>query len=323
MKKNRTIIQSCIRSRAKTLFPEAWAEKFREARDGVQTAQNHFLLQRELADRSVWRDLGSACRVLFCRRRTILFFPERPPYRFAAYDACTFLGYRIVKRPHRKFDVAFKRSNATFFDDALLGAVPVEFARIINRESLDISKKTVGRVFGKVFGYELTVDPALYTGAMIEKSDVNGAHDGVIVQGPLPSAQIRDDRVYQKLVENRSFIDGYFLDYRVPIHGGVIPLVYLKHRPETQRFTVYEHTDFKKPEEVFGLDELDKICRLAAEMGLDYGEMDVLRDRDGRIYVVDVNNTPRNHTASLPVGRKRDSVECMAKTFQQLVERYA
>jgi len=289
-------------------------------RDRLKLAKNHFELQRELQSRSVWSDAVAACRVLFGRNKTILFFPERPPYRFAAYDACTFLGYRIVKRPHRRFDVAFKRSNSTFFDDARLDAVPVKRCKIINSGSLDISKRTVGRVFAEVFGYELGVDPASYTGQMIEKSDANGAHDGRVVQGPLSSELIQAGRVYQKLIESQSFIDGYFLDYRVPIHGGEIPLVYLKHRPETQRFKVYEHTEFKDPDEVFELEELEKLCLMAKAMGLDYGEMDVLRDRDGRIYVIDVNNTPRSHTHALSVGDKRVSLERMAETFKQLIE---
>ena len=40
-------------------------------------------------------------------------------------------------------------------------------------------------------------------------------------------------------------------------------------------------------------DELNKIHRFCAKIGMDYGEVDVLRDRDdGRIYIVDANNTP-------------------------------
>jgi glutathione synthase/RimK-type ligase-like ATP-grasp enzyme len=39
--------------------------------------------------------------------------------------------------------------------------------------------------------------------------------------------------------------------------------------------------------------EVERLLRFCAFIGLDYGELDVLRDKvDGRIYVVDVNSTP-------------------------------
>ncbi len=322
MKKNREQKKKKLRSLLKALVPDALAERFRELRDQFELAGNHFQLQRNLQDRRSWQAALLACSVLFRRGKTILFFPERPPYRFAAYESCTFLGYKIVKQPHRRFDVAFKRSNATFSDKIRLGEVTLPRSEIINSGSSDISKQTVGKVFARVFGYELGVDPESYVGSMIEKSDANGTHDGRIVDGPLAPELIRPGRVYQKLINNLSFREGYFLDYRVPIHGGRIPLVYRKHRPVGARFSVYEHADFKDPEDIFSGEELEKILRMARKMKLDYGEMDVLRDQDGRIYVIDVNNTPRSHTHALPVGDKRASLERMAATFKSLVEQY-
>lgn len=39
--------------------------------------------------------------------------------------------------------------------------------------------------------------------------------------------------------------------------------------------------------------EAELLLRLCRALGLDYGELDVLRDvEDGKLYVVDVNNTP-------------------------------
>ena len=43
---------------------------------------------------------------------------------------------------------------------------------------------------------------------------------------------------------------------------------------------------------MFSVEEEEAILDLAARIGLDYGEIDVLRDADGEIYVVDVNKTP-------------------------------
>jgi len=43
---------------------------------------------------------------------------------------------------------------------------------------------------------------------------------------------------------------------------------------------------------VFSVEEEKAVLDLAARIGLDYGEIDVLPDADGQIYVVDVNTTP-------------------------------
>lgn len=47
------------------------------------------------------------------------------------------------------------------------------------------------------------------------------------------------------------------------------------------------------PADIFSAAELAQLLDFGARIGLEYGELDVLRDRDsGRIYVVDVNRTP-------------------------------
>jgi hypothetical protein len=44
---------------------------------------------------------------------------------------------------------------------------------------------------------------------------------------------------------------------------------------------------------VFSARERQQILELAIELGLDIGEVDTIRDRqDGRLYVIDVNDTP-------------------------------
>ena len=55
--------------------------------------------------------------------------------------------------------------------------------------------------------------------------------------------------------------------------------------------TAHPHTRIAEPDAI-SVKESDAILDLAARIGLDYGEIDVLRDADGAIYVVDVNKTP-------------------------------
>jgi len=184
---------------------------------------------------------------------------------------------------------------------------------------LDISKQRVGQVFADLFGFELDVDPLLYSDRMVEKSNMNGAHNGRILQGPISKEEVRTGSVYQKLIEGPSGRPGFFLDYRVPIHGGRIPLVYLIYRPAKNRFGDFEYAEPVEPDTVFSKEEQSLMCRMAAEMNLDCGELDVLRDHDGRIYVIDVNNTPMTHIIDLEQLRRRKAIEIMAASFDRLL----
>jgi len=52
------------------------------------------------------------------------------------------------------------------------------------------------------------------------------------------------------------------------------------------------------------------LCReFFRQIGLDYGEIDVLRDGiGGKIYIVDANNTPAGPTKSLPKDQRRRAI---------------
>jgi len=311
---------SQFREILRVALPESLANRYRDFRDKVQTAKNHYVLQRELDDRLAWRGAASALRILLQPMQTVLFFPERPIAPYAAYTLCTWLGYTIVKDPKRRFDVAFKRKNRTFFDPAVLDAVPVRREKIINAGSVDISKRTVGRGFAEVFGYSVDVDPLLYDGEMVEKSDINATHDGRIVQGPLTSEQVKQDAVYQRLIDNQSDRSGFFVDYRTPVYGGRIPFIYLKFRHRDDRFDNYVDAAMKEVEEIFSPEDLEKILLFCRRMGVDYCELDVLKDADDRIYIVDVGNTPGAAVRLLPKGERRTGLERMAKSFGRLLK---
>ena len=59
---------------------------------------------------------------------------------------------------------------------------------------------------------------------------------------------------------------------------------------------------------------------LTKKMSVDYGELDVLRDKDGRIYVVDVNNTPAGPPKKLPNQACRIALKRMSKSFAQMLD---
>lgn len=161
---------------------------------------------------------------------------------------------------------------------------------VINQYCQDISKEKVDRVFLEVFGYASMVDPAIFNGECILKSNINAMHDSVVIKCPINEK--RHDMVYQRIINNR-VSDSYYCDIRVPIIGKSIPVVFYKYRHMSERFIGGYITESKNVSDVFSKKEVEQILTFAELMGLDYGELDVLRDLDDyRIYIIDVNNTP-------------------------------
>ena len=114
------------------------------------------------------------------------------------------------------------------------------------------------------------------------------------------------------------------LDYRVPIHGDQIPLVYLKYRPIETRFANTNRlVDLAQPQALFSPTELSNILLFARRMGIDFGEFDVLRDKDGRIYIVDANHKPAGPPLNLPDHMGKTAFKLMTETFSQMLEQWA
>jgi glutathione synthase/RimK-type ligase-like ATP-grasp enzyme len=167
---------------------------------------------------------------------------------------------------------------------------------ILNGEATNISKDLVDLAHHKAFGYATVVDPNTYHGKCVKKSNENAAHDGVVVECPVQHHE--KGVIYQKLINNLTE-DGYAEDIRVPVIGDEIPHVYLKYKPLDSRFANFRETEkdkptqIKKTHDILSDSEIHSILHLAKAMHLDFGEMDALRNRDdGKLYVVDVNNTP-------------------------------
>ena len=163
---------------------------------------------------------------------------------------------------------------------------------MINYSVRDISKNHVGDVFKSVFGYPIRVDPLRYHGPAICKSNANGTHDGVVINLPIERADVSEQHTYQRLVDS-VFQDGVSEDLRIAYVLGEIALVYHKYKPLGDRFgTDYLKVDIKHPSDVFSKEEIELIIQFCKRMGLDFGAVDVMRDKnDGRIYIVDVNKT--------------------------------
>jgi hypothetical protein len=215
-------------------------------------------------------------------RPSVWFGPQRPRPWYLVWLAACWSGVRFA-RSQAEADAAF------YFEDSTFGQPPAcDHAVRFNFDCADVSKTRVAEVFEAVFGYALAVDPTTHSGPAVEKGEANGAHDGRIVQCPTAALP---GRVYQKVVDNT---DGdQVLDLRTPCVGGSPVLTFLKKRPVTDRFANYNTAvSLTTPDSVFSPEELATIGRFCMAMRLDWGGLDILRDRaDGRLYIVDVNKT--------------------------------
>jgi len=222
--------------------------------------------------------------------KIVWFWPEKPHPYTVVYRVFHRLGI-IIKQGVP--DVKRGQTGFLWLDDTYVPPPPV--SSLVNGNCLDISKEKVDAIHSRIFGYSLSVDPLMYVGRMVCKSNLNGAHDGIELAGPLKEKQA--DSVYQRIVDNRP-ADGnekLVSDYRIAIFGGHIGFGYNKLRPKTSRFS---NTNAKVSIEedmagVFSVHEIQKIEEFCEAFHLDYGELDVVRDYTAKdIYILDVNKTP-------------------------------
>jgi len=244
-------------------------------------------------------------------RLRLLCWPGRASPSQVLFHLCALNGYALGFDPRAPYDLG------VHFTEAGPCALPPQ-PPVLNRHCRDISKGHVASIFEQVFGRALSVDPTRHAGPMLCKSQRNYTHDGVVLQGPIPPEAVRTDCVYQRFIEAED--EANAIDLRTPIYGGRIPLVYLKRRPlGADRFAKVTATSWHEPAAVFSPQEQAELARFAAAMGLDYGELDVLRDRrSGDIYVVDVANTPAGPPASLGPDQARAAVTRLAEAFAAL-----
>lgn len=256
----------------------------------------------------VWRAARMVITLYFLRawrivlrkpdRGGMYFYPDFPPPYYTIRAVCLVAGLRAVPDPGEA-DWCF------YFADTVTGegSPPLAGKPALNHACDDIRKSRVARVFAEVFGYSLAVNPMTFVGPVVEKSEGNGRHDGRIVHCPL--AAPRPGMVYQRLVDNQQ-ADGLHLDLRVVAVGGRIPLVFVKFRETARRFANFNRrVEVSRASAWFRPEEQARLLAMARAMGLDFGAMDVLRDRrDGRLYVVDVNKTDMGPPLALPLRQR-------------------
>lgn len=245
------------------------------------------------------------------RRPKIHFVPDIPRPWYFIWPVMHAAG-AITEKDPGKADVIFHFDDATLCEAKLPQGINPK-AKLINFGCKDVSKSLVAEAFKAAAGYSLAVDPRTHKGPMVEKSEINAAHDGRIIEGPMDPLE---GKTYQVLVDNR--IKGDMVeDLRTTFVAGEPTIVFKKRRPQSRRF-LNENADvsYTFPANCFTKDELAVIRQFAREIGLDWGGVDVLRDaQSGKIYIVDANKTDMGPPVAMRLGDKLRTTRLMAKAF--------
>jgi len=223
-------------------------------------------------------------------RKSMAFYPQPAGPWYNVWMTAQILEMKI-RQDIDSADYIFVFDDFTESDSAA-GLTATNLQKAINHKITDIGKTNVGAIFENVFGYSIAVDPTQYKGKAVCKSDLNGTHDGVVVDCPLNPDDIQEGYAYQKLVDS-TFNGKTAEDLRIACTFGRVAAVFHKHKALNLRFgTTYLSTDVREASELFSKHELKLISEFCDKIGLDYGAIDVMRDKhDGRIYIVDVNKT--------------------------------
>jgi len=272
----------------------------------TENINNYKYYKRKALFRSIFNETGLPYRP----SRKVLFYPEVPSWQNAIRAILEILNFEITNDINDKYLFAIKWHDCTYkTGEEWLKNIACA-GPVINLGSRDISKKYVDQLSLEIFGYSTEIDPLTYHGRCVKKSNINSMHDGRIINCPIKKEEIQEDYIYQLLINNKVTND-YLEEFRVILYQDKIPFLFHKYKLIQNQFvSLNEKVTIKSAENVFSKPEINKLIKLPHKMGLDLAEMDVLRDQhSGRIYVIDVNDTP----GALPINSAKIKKEALLK----------
>jgi len=249
----------------------------------------------------------------------LLSGPSYPDKEFYSLTAIIHhLGYTAPFTAEDPFDLAMVWEDATWVEPPPAFLEIARHKPVLNMRCTDISKRRLEEVFRQVFGYASFVDPTTYQGRCIRKPDENAVRDGRVLDCPVAGRE--EGMVDQRLIDAE--VDGIQEELRTSVILGEIPQVKIFHKRFAQRRWL--STTLAEPEAVFSADERHRILEVCARLGLDFGELDILRSRsEGKLYILDANKTPagygmRNRILWQP-GQREKSLVVLAECFDRRV----
>jgi hypothetical protein len=165
----------------------------------------------------------------------------------------------------------------------------------VNFKLKGTGKKTITELFDQMFSQKLSINPLTHSGVCVAKHNDNGTKSCIYMTCPMNAENLFENHVYQKIIDfKHPEDDGILCELRVPIFNGIIPFVFFKERARGLRFTAKNRkVEIANVNDHLTLDEVEEIRNYCKKLGLEYGDLDILRDsKDGKIYIIDVNDTP-------------------------------
>jgi hypothetical protein len=234
---------------------------------------------------------------------------------YLAWKVMQLCNIEAVSSPDEaQLAIAWNATTQYVLDRAQLASLQKRM-HVINARCTDIRKSLVDRIFGETFGYSLGVDPLTSRGTILRKSEKNGTHDAVLLEAPFSP---EDGFVYQRLITPVAMKKG-FPDFRTFIVGGEPVAVNRNFHPVDDRFhDLATYAEVVALEDTFTPAELARIRAFNERIGLEFGVLDVMRDRDdGRIYVMDCNNTPTGPARKMPLTHQLRLMKIVAEAFEK------
>jgi len=238
----------------------------------------------------------------------VLFYPDKVVSFARIRVIFQIMGWEIIEDINKDFDIIFYWNVETVNkpDNVILRLS--EDYHIINLGCNDVSKENVTGIYERIFGNTLEINPEKYTGRAVAKTNLGqGDKSGKIANCP---CRKKEGWHYQKLLQDIS--DGQISEFRVFVVDKVIAVNEKRKRIDNRFQTIVEKNEYKLINEVFTYDEVQKINEFCKEIGAEYCELDILRDKE--LYIIDVNNISG-------IGSfEKNNKEIYNKTNQQISE---
>lgn len=245
---------------------------------------------------------------------TISCYPSKPWPVYTLWNMAKVCGFNLKNGKSHNNGITMLFKDRTQIDKAIL--LP-DASTWINGRCLDIRKSTVAKLFTEISHRSLLVNPREYKGPMVQKSEKNGTHSGKIICASITKKLA--NYVYERLIDNETNNENEIKDMKVVIVGSQIPLIYEIYRDKNKRFKSYgRNTKIASADDLLSKNEQKEIFTIANKIGLDFGEMDVLRDKvNSHIYIVDINKTTVSPPADLTFAERTKALRIIGRAFEQ------
>jgi len=235
--------------------------------------------------------------------KTILVYPDRAFYH--KLDAIlNVLGIKQTNDINDEYDYViyfdFKNSYGNVVD--FKSDIPV-----INNTICSTDKKSIDKAFEIVFKYSSIVK----SGRCVKKSI---HHANKELSGILDKPDNEEGFIYQRVLGGTPT-----KEYRCTIIGGEIVICWERTVPRLLHFPkgivgYYDGCEVVSP---FTSLESQDILTFCGLFGIDFADIDIMRDDDGKLYIIDVNETA---SYNILYGRPKDELLLIAEKFKEMLK---